>query len=166
MSIDYLAQKQALFADLIARLVGEFQTLVAQQRATHAGATHEEAKPENDKDTRALEQSYLARGQAKRVAAVEQEVSRLRALWPRAHDTSSPIALGALLVTEEDGRPARVLLLAPAGAGQVLPSALGDVHVITPQSPLGRVLIGAFEGDDVEVRGPNGLRVVSVLEVH
>ena len=42
----------------------DLATLEKAQHATQAAATHEEAKPENDKDTRALEQSYLARGQA------------------------------------------------------------------------------------------------------
>jgi len=41
------------------------------QRTVVEGATHEENKPENDKDTRALEQSYLARGQAQRVVELQ-----------------------------------------------------------------------------------------------
>ena len=39
--------------------------------AATEGATHSEARPENDKDTRGLELSYLARGQAQRVAELQ-----------------------------------------------------------------------------------------------
>ena len=45
-------------------VAADLASLQRAHRATVEGATHEEAKPENDKDTRALEQSYLARGQS------------------------------------------------------------------------------------------------------
>ena len=59
--------KPALKAELLALLGAHLETLERAHRAACEGATHEEAKPENDKDTRALEQSYLARGQAARI---------------------------------------------------------------------------------------------------
>src|SRR3984957_19944196 len=61
--------KPTLKAELLALLTADLETLERAHRATREGATHEEAKPENDKDTRALEQSYLARGQAARLEA-------------------------------------------------------------------------------------------------
>lgn len=52
--------------DLIAALERTLELLERAHADAAEGATHEEAKPEDDKDTRALEQSYLARGQAQR----------------------------------------------------------------------------------------------------
>src|SRR5262249_35036413 len=65
-SMPRVFEKQALKRQLLDLLREQLEVLEHAHRTTHAGATHEEAKPENDKDTRALEQSYLARGQANR----------------------------------------------------------------------------------------------------
>ena len=59
--------KSSLRDELLGRLRAELDQLEAAHRSALEGATHEESKPENSKDTRALEQSYLARGQALRV---------------------------------------------------------------------------------------------------
>ena len=52
--------KNALRDELVARVAEELEALERAHRAVMEAATHEEAKPENDKDTRALEQSYLS----------------------------------------------------------------------------------------------------------
>ena len=62
-----LPSKESLKRDLVRLLAADLETLERAQQAAIEGATHEEAKPENDKDTRALEASYLARGQAMRL---------------------------------------------------------------------------------------------------
>ena len=70
--------KKNLNAELVAMLEGTLATLEAAHADARAGATHEQAKPENDKDTRALEQSYLARGQAMRIETLKAGLSALR----------------------------------------------------------------------------------------
>ncbi|MCE9575491.1 MAG: transcription elongation factor GreAB, partial [Deltaproteobacteria bacterium] len=59
--------KAELKAELVRVVEAALATAVAAHQAATEGATHAEAKPENDKDTRALEASYMARGQAVRV---------------------------------------------------------------------------------------------------
>ena len=54
-----MTTKQALKTELAALLAADLETLEKAHRATREGVTHEDAKPENDKDTRALEQTYL-----------------------------------------------------------------------------------------------------------
>jgi len=46
--------KQALRDELASLLSADLDVLERAQKATREAATHEEAKPENDKDTRAL----------------------------------------------------------------------------------------------------------------
>lgn len=159
-----LSAKQALISELLNRLRKEHETLVAAQRATHEGATHEEARPENDKDTRALEQSYLARGQAERVATLEQDVRRLNQLVVRSFTNDDAISLGALIEATDDERT-HLYLLAPSGAGEILQTDVGAVKVVTPASPLGRALSGAHVDDDVEVRSPTGKRQLSIIAI-
>jgi hypothetical protein len=142
-----LPAKSDLKAELLAHIADELGVLERAHGATRAGATHEEAKPEDDKDTRALEQSYLARGQAKRVEELRSAVASMSALSVDAFGGERPAALGALVIVNEDG-DRRAFYLAPAGGGISL--AGGAVLVVTPQSPVGRALLGKHAGEICE----------------
>lgn len=146
--------KRALQRELVEKLEAELAAMEAAQRATVAGATHEQAKPENDKDTRALEQSYLARGQAQRVEELRTAVGETKAMAIRACET---IGISAL-VTIEDEKGEQHLFIGLHGGGTELS---GKVKVVTTKSPLGTALLGKTAGDEVEFRG----RTISITEV-
>ncbi len=157
-----LPSKQALKDELVRHLGAELETLERAQQAAREGATHEEAKPENDKDTRALEQSYLARGQAARVEEARTGYAEVLALPVRAWGEDQPIALGALVIAEEGGATL-ALFIAQSGGGTRLGG--GAVQVVTPKSPLGRALLGKRAGDDCEVPLVGKSRELSLVEV-
>ncbi|MET0591135.1 MAG: transcription elongation factor GreAB [Polyangiaceae bacterium] len=117
---------------------------------TREGATHPEAKPENDKDTRALEQSYLARGQALRVIELNDEIQLLRTMPLRSFGAADPVAVGAL-VTLESEKDSRCVFLVPRGGGNELSIDGTTVFVVTPQSRLGAAVLGRTVDDDVEL---------------
>ncbi|HKO51616.1 MAG TPA: GreA/GreB family elongation factor [Polyangiaceae bacterium] len=142
----------------------DLATMSAAQRVVVDGATHEENRPENDKDTRALEQSYLARGQAQRVVELQDALNLLKALELRAFSAESPIALGALVALDDDGDIV-YYFIAPAGGGSRVTVGGREVRVITPQSPIARALLGKLEADDVELRTPQGMRECSIVSV-
>jgi transcription elongation GreA/GreB family factor len=154
-----MKDKAALRTELVAAL----EEALAAARVAHAaaieGATHAEAKAENDKDTRGLEQSYLARGQAQRVAELEAAAAEVGALALRVFGAADRVALGALVTVEEDGREHR-FFVAPQGGGTVL---TGGAQVVTPASPLGRALLGRRVDDEVEVRLPGRLRSFTIV---
>ena len=156
-----MSPKEALKAELLALLAADLDTAERAYRATKEGATHEDAKPENDKDTRALEQSYLARGQAARIEELRAGIADVTALAVRSFE-GAPAALGALVTVDQDGGES-VLLLAPAAGGARL--AKGTVQVVTPRSPLGRAILGARAGDDVEVTLAGKARTLTVVRV-
>ncbi len=160
-----LLDKQSLFSELTTRLAREYETLLAAQKATVEGATHEEARPENDKDTRALEQTYLARGQAERVATLRSDLDLLRQLVVRKFESSDRVALGAFVLAQEDNGGEHAYLLSPAGAGEVLSTGAWAAKVVTPGSPLGRSLSGARVDDEIEVRSPSGKRLLTILSI-
>lgn len=140
------------------------QALATARLAHHAaveGATHEEARPENDKDTRGLEQSYLARGHAQRVAELEAGLASLAEMSVHELADGAPIALGAI-VKIEDADHQRTFLVAPAGGGMVLP---GDITVLTPTSPIGRALLGRGVDDECEVGAGAHARTLTILSV-
>lgn len=129
----------------------------AHADATEA-ATHAEAKPENDKDTRALEQSYLARGQAIRVEAARQAVSEVKAM---SLPSSRSVVLGSL-VSAVEGEAKLRLFIAPHGGGTKLS---GGVQVVTPSSPLGMALMGRKAGDVCELQMAGRLRELELDRV-
>jgi transcription elongation GreA/GreB family factor len=151
--------KPALRAELQQILTGALEAARAAHAAAVAGAIDDEARPENDKDTRGLEQSYLARGQAQRVAELEAAIAEVGALALRAFGATERVALGALVTVEEDGREHR-FFIAPQGGGTVL---AGGAQVVTPASPLGRALLGKRVGDEIEVSLPGRLRCFEVV---
>jgi transcription elongation GreA/GreB family factor len=157
-----LPSKRALRDALTEVLDAELATLERAYRAAREGATHEEAKPENDKDTRALEQSYVARGQALRIEDARTAAADARAISVEPFAKGSPAALGALVVAEEDGRQ-KLFLLAPSGGGIVL---LDVVQVVSTKSPMGRVLLGKREGDACELKVGNRTRELEIVHVH
>jgi len=147
--------KLALKAALIERLAEDLASARAAHTAAVEGATHSEARAENDKDTRGLEQSYLARGHAQRVAELETAIAAITAWQPRAF-ADEPITLGAIVHVDENDRCRRFLLVAHGGG-----LTLGDVTVLTPTSPIGRALLGRSRGDDCEI----GKRTLTVTAI-
>lgn len=157
--------KQTLVQTLLSTLEHDLGAMSASQQATLAGATHEESRPENDKDTRALESSYLARGLAGRVEELQQDVTKVSAMRLRAFHEDQPIALSALVVLRDDAGVARYLL-APAGGGKRLTVEGQEVQVVTPASPVGRALIGKRLDDDVDLATPAGTHEWSIDDVY
>lgn len=140
-----LTRKQALMAELIERLTEALDVSQAAHRAAVEGATHEQAKPENDKDTRGLEQSYLARGQALRIAEQTAQLAALKVLPLRRMSETAPIDMGAL-VTLSEGDTTACYLILPGGGGLMLDN--GAVQVVTPTAPICRAMIGKRVGDE------------------
>lgn len=153
--------KSALRAELVAQLEAALAAATAAHAATVAGATHAEAKPENDKDTRALEQQYLARGQAQRVVELQDALTELANWVPRGFGEDDAVGLGALVTLDEDGDE-RQVFVAPAGGGNQL---AGGIQVVTPKSPLGALLVGKHAGDEVELKAGPRVRTLEISRV-
>jgi transcription elongation GreA/GreB family factor len=151
--------KKTLKDELLAVLEATLQTLEAAHADARAGATHEQAKPENDKDTRALEQSYLARGQAMRIESLKAGLAALGTMSIAATEVARA---GSLIEAEDEDGQTVHYFLAPEGGGTKLK---GGVQVLTPASPLGAAFIGKRAGDEVELKLAGKARTLSVVAV-
>ena len=133
-------------ADLIARVREAVRTDVdAMERMVTMSrdeATSDESRPENKYDTRALEASYLAAGQGRRLV----ELQRLEAWLGHLGEPSETVRLGSFVELDE----VRWVLLGPA-AGPTVSHDGTEISVISTASPLGRVLQGLEEGDEAEL---------------
>jgi transcription elongation GreA/GreB family factor len=154
--------KTALRDELATVLAVDLSVRERAYKTAREGATHEEAKPENDKDTRALEQSYLSRGEALRIEELRAGLAEVAAMHLRAFEDGSPAALGALVATDDESGVEACFFIAPHGGGVRLG---GGVQVVTPKSPLGRALLGARAGDECEVVLAGRKRTVTLRAV-
>jgi transcription elongation GreA/GreB family factor len=156
--------KRELLAEVRRKLEDEIATMARAAASAREAATHEEAKPENDKDTRSIEAAYLAGAQADRVAQLEHALSVLQFLALREFGPRDPIASGALVETQSGGRR-EILFVLPVAGGLVLEHAGQRVRTITTSSPLGSVLLGNQVEDSIEFESPTGLRHCEILRV-
>lgn len=153
-----MPSKADLKRDLLEQLEAQLVTARAAHAAATEGAISEEARPENDKDTRGLEQSYLARGLAQRVAELEAAVTAVAAMTVAK---SPRVAIGALVTVDEDDSD-RAIYVAGFGGGLVL---AGAVTVVTPTSPMGRALLGKSVDDDCELDAGGKRRALVITRI-
>ena len=157
--------KAALLLQIIATLSADLATLSGAARAAHAAATHEECLPDNKYDTTGLEASYLAQGQANRAAEIRQALERYRALELRPFDEQTPIRLTALVTLEAEDGSCRQVFLGPDAGGLKLGSGAAECIVITPESPLGRMLLGKVCGDEISTGNAANWKSLTIVAV-
>lgn len=156
--------KRRVIEKVIEQLESDVALYRRAARSAFEEATDEQNKAENKYDTRGLEASYLARGQARQVAETEDALAQFRSMdWP-AFEAGMPISAGALVELER-GREREWYLLAPWAGGKEIQHGKNEILVITPQSPLGRELVGKKQGDSLVLRlggAAQKQRIVSV----
>jgi hypothetical protein len=123
-------------------------------RAAHAEATHEESMAEDKYDTRGLEASYLAAGQARQMAEVAAAIQEYAGLFLKKFSGKDPIDLSALVTLTSRGKE-QVYFIGPGAGGLEVDVAGTGVLVITPSSPIGQKLIGRSAGSSFSMKiGP------------
>ncbi len=156
--------KRALIAALQADIARAVLVLTRAADEAREAATHEESKPENDKDTRAIEAGYLAGAQAGRARDLNRAAAALGALDLRSFGADEPISSAALVELSHEGA-AQHYFLAPQGGGMRAVVGGLTVQVITPQSALGRELLGKTAGSEVEVSVQGQMRAYEIVRV-
>jgi transcription elongation GreA/GreB family factor len=161
--------KSQLLALLVAHLTAELGKVKGRAQREAEGATHEEARAESDKDMRATEASYVARGLAERALRLEQALVQLSRLTLLDCRRAGTIQASALVEVEHEGQRS-LYFLVPAGGGEhlTLESSTGDtarIQTLTPTSPLGRALLGLGVGDEADVETPQGTRAYEVVDL-
>jgi len=160
-----LPQKRAVLAALDATLVAQIEAATSRARAIAESAVHAEARSEDSHDTRATEESYLARGQAQRVADLELDRAALRSLVLLDFAQGRPIAASALVALEDDDENRLIILLAPAAGGQTVQVDGVTIRVVTPGAPLAQQLLGKGEDDEVQVAAGRKVTEYTVVSV-
>jgi transcription elongation GreA/GreB family factor len=143
--------KSALLRAILDALNAELETVLREAKESVFAATDPDSKAENKYDTRALESSYLARGQARRVDELQAAVAEFAALEERVATPRISVAVGALVILDTPEGVA-LYFLGPAEGGTEVRCEGRPVLLITPASPLGRKLLGKSAGDCVTLQ--------------
>lgn len=138
--------KKKLITQIRADLEKDLLVLKEAERNTREAATHEESKPENEYDTRALEASYLAGAQSKRIKDTEELLVIFKHAEPKNFNPQDPISATALVEADLDGKRSHFFVM-PKGGGIVVTFEGKRIQVVTPSSPLGEALLGLKVGD-------------------
>lgn len=126
-------------------------------------AISEESRAENKWDTHSQEAAYLAEGQARLAAEIGESLQLYSTLPLVDFAPDAPIATGAIVEIEAAGGRRTLYFIGPRAGGLELDVAGRTLLVLTPQSPLGRQLVGRREGELVPAAGGKSLqRIVSV----
>lgn len=156
--------KQPIIKKIVAQLVKELAIYVKASHAARAEATHEQSKPENKYDTRGLEASYLARGQSRQAAEIEQAIEQFNGMTARKFSEKDSIDVGAFVELHMK-QEQFYYFIGPRAGGTEVSHGGKEILVITPQSPLGQQLVGKKQGDRLQITiagAKNDYMVVSV----
>jgi len=157
-------RKETVVELVVEQLEKELVNARAAAQSSREAATAEENRPENQFDTRALEASFLARGQAARVAEYEQAIRVLRELPLKPLPEDAPVQTGALVLLSCDDAELWHIVL-PAGAGLAVETGGTRVSVVTSSSPLGTELLGKTAGDSFTFRRGGAAKEYELLGV-
>jgi hypothetical protein len=115
----------------------------------HAAATDPGSKAEGKYDTRSLEASYLAVGQARQADEIAASLRIFEALQFPEFEPDDPIDSGALVEADLEGETVW-FLLAPAAGGLVVRHDGREITLLAPASELYQKLLGRRLGDALE----------------
>ena len=144
-----MINKSLLFTQIISALQLNHERAVEAAMRAYNTATNDENVAENKYDTLALEASYLAHGQAQRVAQCEADIIAFKKLDISAKST---VVLGSLVELVDQQDKCKYLFVGPNAGGLKVISALKEVVIVTPNSPLGRALMGREQDDEISVK--------------
>jgi transcription elongation GreA/GreB family factor len=157
--------KQKIIEAIIAALKIKAGHHLAAAKSAHAEATHEESMAEDKYDTRGLEAGYLAVGQARMMDEVADAIRAYGTLFIKKFTAKDPVDLTAVVELSVN-KTKETVFIGPAGGGIEVVVEGKSLLVITPESPLGQLLMGKKKGDQFKRKvGPfeDSYRIKSII---
>lgn len=152
--------KQTILEAVIREVETELERQLQANLQSNAGAAHSMVSGASQRDTTGYEASYLARGYAQHAQELAKQLDELKAMVPEDF-SGQEIDVGALVEVDFEGDSDCYMLLNGAGGTEVTVDGK-TCTVITPESPLGKQLMGNIEIGSVSL--PSGLEGI-ILEV-
>lgn len=142
--------KSDILDQIRAELRARLERLSKAAFEAHAAATDPGSKAEGKYDTRSLEASYLAAGQARQVDELAASVRVFDTLAVPDFKTDDEIDAGAL-VRADLNRETAYFLLVPTCGGMVITCDDREITLLTPESALYQKLVGMRAGEALDL---------------
>lgn len=156
--------KEKILQLIIQQLSEDLALLFQAAKTAHAASIHEENLPDNEYDTLGLEASYLAQAQANRAQEIKAALASYKSLALRHFEADAPVRLTAL-VTLAAAEASRQVFIGPQAGGLKVNYDGTEILIITPQSPVGKELLGKTCGEVVNLRVGNTDKEFEIIDV-
>lgn len=154
--------KRQILDELIGKMKAEMHELEAAAKSNKDFATDQEFKAESKYDTRALEASYLASAEARRVEDLKLEIQMLEEVDLNLSAKSQEVCIGSLVNLRHKDQD-RSYFVIPTSGGTLVKVEDKAVLVVSVFSPLGDAVLGLKEGEEFEVETPKETRSYQVV---
>ena len=156
-----MIDKDRVLKELLKILEKELADAQAAASSARDLAMQDDLKSEGKYDTRAIEASYLAGAQQKRVEEIKMDIQMLEEL---DLTPSNSVQLGSLVLIEHKGVE-RFYFISSTSGGTMLSIDEHTVLVISVFSPLGNEALSLSAGDSFEIETPKESRIYSIVAV-
>lgn len=160
-----MISKKKIVEALIEKLNSELIEVESAARSTRDLATAPDLKSEGKYDTRAIEASYLASAQNKRVEEIKLDIQMLEDLEIHIETPASKLQLGSLGLINCNGQE-RYYFISSTSGGSMLMIDNQPVLVISVFSPIGDAALGLGKGESFEVETPKETRQYEIVQVY
>lgn len=144
--------KKALVTIIIRSLEQELSQAISAANEAHAAAVDDQSIAETQYDTLAIEASYLAEGQSRRVQELQTAIRKYQELTLLSFNEDTTISMTAFIQLSQDSHKKHWFFIGPAAGGFRCKLSENQITVITPQSPMGLALIGKCQDEDVDIK--------------
>lgn len=155
--------KKEIISQLILGLEKELREMQAAAQSAKDLATQDDLKSEGKYDTRAIEASYLAGAQAKRVEEIKLDIQMLEEI-ELPDVAATKIQLGSLALINYNGHE-KFYFISSTSGGALLNVKGESVLVISVFSPIGDAALGLGAGDSFEVETPKETRQYRIIQI-
>ena len=151
--------KSEILDAVLRSLRADFENRLRVSKKTREQGNNSESRAEGKYDTLSIEENYLADGLAKQAESASQAITLIEKMQLHAFADNDPIDLGALIEIQF-AHATEWFFLAPVAGGTEVICAGTPVTVVTPESPLGKQLLGSHAGGKIKSPAAQILRVV------
>lgn len=141
--------KSVLLEKIRSDLRASLERLAKAAQEAHAAATDPGSKAEGKYDTRSLEASYLAAGQARQVDELAESLRIFESVRFEDFQITDEIDRGALVEVDLRGETTYFLLVPTCGGRAIVHDGL-EITLLSPESGLYRKLLGMRLGDELD----------------
>lgn len=159
-----MIDKKKIVDTLIEKLNTELIEVESAAKSSKDLATADDLKSEGKYDTRAIEASYLASAQNKRVEEIKLDIQMLEDL-ALTIVPATKMQLGSLGLITCNGQE-RLYFLSTTSGGSMLMIDNNPILVISVFSPIGDAALGQSAGETFEVETPKETRLYKVNHVY